>query len=134
VILFVRFVLQHGGRALLADEMGLGKTLQAIAVALCLRDSWPVLILTPSSLRLHWASVIFSQISGSNRGGFAILSSKNKGGIRLDGMFNIISYDLVARIENVLMASEFKVVIADESHFMKNAQAKRTTACVPIIK
>ncbi|RWR76389.1 SWI/SNF-related matrix-associated actin-dependent regulator of chromatin subfamily A-like protein 1 isoform X4 [Cinnamomum micranthum f. kanehirae] len=26
----VRFVLQHGGRALLADEMGLGKTLQAM--------------------------------------------------------------------------------------------------------
>ncbi|OMO71315.1 SNF2-related protein [Corchorus olitorius] len=123
---------------------------EAIAVASCLHDSWPVLILTPSSLRLHWASmiqqwlnipssdivvlIIFSQISGSNRGGFTILSSKNKGGIRLDGMFNIISYDLVAKIENALMASEFKVVIADESHFMKNAQAKRTTACVPIIK
>ncbi|OMO52737.1 SNF2-related protein [Corchorus capsularis] len=126
----------------------IGSYTLAIAVASCLRDSWPVLILTPSSLRLHWASmihqwlnipssdivVIFSQISGSNRGGFTILSSKNKGGIRLDGMFNIISYDLVAKIENVLMASEFKVVIADESHFMKNAQAKRTTACVPIIK
>lgn len=30
---------------------------QAIAVAACIRDSWPVLILAPSSLRLHWASV-----------------------------------------------------------------------------
>lgn len=28
-IIFFRFILQHGGRALLADEMGLGKTLQA---------------------------------------------------------------------------------------------------------
>ncbi|KAM1418263.1 hypothetical protein FF1_021660 [Malus domestica] len=60
----VRFILQHGGRALLADEMGLGKTLQArnsscaIAVASCVRDSWPVLIITPSSLRLQWASMI----------------------------------------------------------------------------
>lgn len=33
--------------------------LQAIAVSACIRDSWPVLILTPSSLRLHWASVSF---------------------------------------------------------------------------
>lgn len=144
----VRFVLQHGGRALLADEMGLGKTLQAIAVAACIRDSWPVLILAPSSLRLHWASmiqhwlnipssdivVIFSQLGGSNRGGFTILSSNSKGGIHLDGLFNIISYDMVAKLENVLMASEFKVVIADESHFLKNAQAKRTTASLPIIK
>ncbi|KAG4142216.1 hypothetical protein ERO13_D06G117500v2 [Gossypium hirsutum] len=120
----VRFVLQHGGRALLADEMGLGKTLQAIAVAACVRDSWPVLILAPSSLRLHWASmieqwlnipppdivVVFSQMGGSNRSGFTILSSNSKGDIHLDGLFNIISYDLVAKLENVLMASEFKGV------------------------
>ncbi|KAK8592589.1 hypothetical protein V6N13_063162 [Hibiscus sabdariffa] len=144
----VRFVLQHGGRALLADEMGLGKTLQAIAVAACVRDSWPVLILAPSSLRLHWAStiqqwlnippsdivVVFSQMAGSNRSGFTILSSNNKGGVHLDGLFNIISYDLVAKLENILMASDFKVVIADESHFLKNAQAKRTTASLPVIK
>ncbi|KAF3453526.1 hypothetical protein FNV43_RR03966 [Rhamnella rubrinervis] len=144
----VRFVLQHGGRALLADEMGLGKTLQAIAVASCIRDSWPVLILTPSSLRLHWASmiqqwldipsseilVVLSQCGGSNRGGFTIVSSSTKGTIHLDGLFNIISYDVVPKLQNLLMASEFKVVIADESHFLKNAQAKRTTACLPVIK
>ncbi|XP_065853070.1 uncharacterized protein [Euphorbia lathyris] len=144
----VRFVLQHGGRALLADEMGLGKTLQAIAVAACLRDFWPVLILTPSSLRLHWASmiqqwldipssdilVVLSQYVGSNRGGFTIVSSSTKGSINLDGLFNIISYDVVPKLQNVLTETDFKVVIADESHFMKNAQAKRTTASLPVIK
>lgn len=144
----VRFVLQHGGRVLLADEMGLGKTLQAIAVSACIRDSWPVLILTPSSLRLHWAStiqqwlnippsdilVVLSQCGGSNRAGYTIVSSSTKGCIRLDGLFNIISYDVVPKLQNLLMASEFKVVIADESHFLKNAQAKRTTASLPVIK
>ncbi|TQD83137.1 hypothetical protein C1H46_031299 [Malus baccata] len=144
----VRFILQHGGRALLADEMGLGKTLQAIAVASCVRDSWPVLIITPSSLRLQWASmiqqwvdipssdilVVLSQCGGSNKSGFTIVSSNVKGTIHLDGLFNIISYDVVPKIQNLLMASEFKVVIADESHFLKNAQAKRTSACLPVIK
>ncbi|KAL4643342.1 hypothetical protein ACB092_02G085200 [Castanea dentata] len=144
----VRFVLQHGGRVLLADEMGLGKTLQAIAVSACIRDSWPVLILAPSSLRLHWAStiqqwlnippsdilVVLSQCGGSNRAGYTIVSSSTKGCIRLDGLFNIISYDVVPKLQNLLMASEFKVVIADESHFLKNAQAKRTTASLPVIK
>ncbi|WCJ28566.1 SWI/SNF-related matrix-associated actin-dependent regulator of chromatin subfamily A-like protein 1 [Euphorbia peplus] len=144
----IRFVLQHGGRALLADEMGLGKTLQAIAVAACLRDFWPVLILTPSSLRLHWASmiqqwldipssdilVVLSQNVGSNRGGFTIVSSSSKSSIHLDGLFNIISYDVVPKLQNVLTETDFKVVIADESHFMKNAQAKRTTASLPVIK
>uniref|UniRef100_A0A1D1YTW9 SWI/SNF-related matrix-associated actin-dependent regulator of chromatin subfamily A-like protein 1 n=1 Tax=Anthurium amnicola TaxID=1678845 RepID=A0A1D1YTW9_9ARAE len=144
----VRFVLHHGGRALLADEMGLGKTLQAIAVTACIRESWPVLILTPSSLRLHWASmiqhwlkipspdilVVLSQSGGSNRGGFNVVYSNFKASIHLDGVFNIISYDAVQKLHDVLMESEFKVVIADESHFLKNGQAKRTNASVPILQ
>ncbi|KAJ8636242.1 hypothetical protein MRB53_010509 [Persea americana] len=144
----VRFVLQHGGRALLADEMGLGKTLQALAITACIRESWPVLVLAPSSLRLHWASmiqqwlnisstdisVVLSQCGGSNRGGFRILYSNAKNTIQLDGIFNIISYDVVPKLQQVLLASDFKIVIADESHFLKNPQAKRTTASLPILK
>ncbi|KAL4345362.1 hypothetical protein AHAS_Ahas11G0270800 [Arachis hypogaea] len=72
-----KFILQHGGRALLVDEMGLshsGKLCRqfitrtfsyllsalsvAIAVASRIQDSWPVLILAPSSLHLKWASMI----------------------------------------------------------------------------
>uniref|UniRef100_A0A7C9D976 DNA helicase n=1 Tax=Opuntia streptacantha TaxID=393608 RepID=A0A7C9D976_OPUST len=142
----VRFVLEHGGRALVADEMGLGKTIQAIAVATCLHEAWPVLVLTPSSLRLHWASmiqewlnippsdivVVLSQCSGSNRAGFSIVYT-TKGNVRLDGVFNIISYDTVPKLQETLISSEFKVVIADESHYLKNAQAKRTNASIPIL-
>lgn len=144
----IRFILQHGGRVLLADEMGLGKTLQAIAVASCIREAWPVLILTPSSLRLHWASmiqqwlniassdilVVLSQWNGSNRGGFNIVPSNAKRPINLDGVFNIISYDIVPKLQDRLLASAFKVVIADESHFLKNGQAKRTAASLPILQ
>lgn len=144
----VRFVLQHGGRVLLADEMGLGKTLQAIAVSACVRESWPVLVLTPSSLRLQWASmiqqwldipssdilVVLSSYTGSNKGGFTIIRSNTKENIRLDGLFNIVSYDAVPKLQGILMNSDFKVVIADESHFLKNAQAKRTSASLPILQ
>ncbi|KAK9934177.1 hypothetical protein M0R45_021329 [Rubus argutus] len=105
-------------------------------------------ILTPSSLRLQWASmiqqwmnippsdilVVLSQSGGSNRAGYAIVSSSTKGTIHLDGLFNIISYDIVPKLHYLLMTSEFKVVIADESHFLKNAQAKRTTASLPVLK
>ncbi|XP_027922179.1 SWI/SNF-related matrix-associated actin-dependent regulator of chromatin subfamily A-like protein 1 [Vigna unguiculata] len=144
----VRFILQHGGRVLLADEMGLGKTLQAIAVASCIQESWPVLIIAPSSLRLQWASmiqqwlnipssdilIVLPQSGGSNRGGFNIVSSSSKNSIRLNGLFNIISYELVPKLQNLLTTCDFKVVIADESHYLKNAQAKRTTASLPVIK
>lgn len=36
-------------------QMGVGKTLQAIAVASCYEDEWPLLIIVPASLRLVWA-------------------------------------------------------------------------------
>ncbi|KAI9125294.1 hypothetical protein K1719_003910 [Acacia pycnantha] len=81
-------------------------------VILCISESWPVLILAPSSLRLQWASmiqqwldipssdilVVLSQSGGSNKGGFTIVSSNTKSSIHLDGVFNIISYDLVPKL------------------------------------
>jgi len=144
----IRFVLQHGSRALIADEMGLGKTLQAIAVASCLHDFWPVLVISPSSLRLHWASIIqnwlnipmedilvvLPQTGGSHKAGFRLVYSNTKGDIHLDGVFNVISYDVVPKIQSTLLDSDFKIVIADESHFMKNGQAKRTIASLPVLQ
>ncbi|VAH27589.1 unnamed protein product [Triticum turgidum subsp. durum] len=144
----VRFALQHGGRVLIADEMGLGKTLQAIAVASCLHDAWPVLVISPSSLRLHWASmiqqwlniptedilVVLPQTGGSNKAGFRLVYSNTKGDFHLDGMFNVISYDVVPKIQSTLLDLDFKIVIADESHFLKNGQAKRTIASLPVLQ
>ncbi|CAN6199966.1 unnamed protein product [Urochloa humidicola] len=144
----IRFVLQHSGRALIADEMGLGKTLQAIAVASCLHDAWPVLVIAPSSLRLQWASMIQSwlnmpmedilvvlpQTGGSHKAGFRLVCSNTKGDFRLDGVFNVISYDVVPKIQNTLLDLDFKIVIADESHFLKNGQAKRTIASLPVLQ
>jgi len=51
----VRTALEFGGRVLIGDDMGVGKTLQAIAIATCYRDRWPLLIIVPASLRYTWA-------------------------------------------------------------------------------
>lgn len=53
--------------------------------------------------------MVLSQCGGSNRAGFTIVHSNTKGSIHLDGLFNILSYDVVPKLQNVLMASEFKV-------------------------
>ena len=34
----------------------------------------------------------------------------------------------------LVMIVPAQIVIADESHFMKNAQAKRTNACLPVLQ
>ena len=100
-----------------------------------------------------------SQYCGSNREGFNILQTSGRKSVRLDGLFNIISYDLVTKLQEDITQANFKVqkeiylsgcqrywcfyprnitflqiVIADEAHYLKNAQAKRTTACVPLVQ
>ncbi len=61
----VRFGLAAGGRVLIGDEMGLGKTVQAAALALCYRDEWPVLVVTPSSLRCGGRGMSTQLLAGS---------------------------------------------------------------------
>ncbi|KZV42449.1 Chromatin remodelling complex ATPase chain isw-1 [Dorcoceras hygrometricum] len=78
--------------------------------------------------------VVLSQWSGSNRGGYKIVQSNSRASVNLDGVFNIISYDIVPKLQDLLLASKFQVVIADESHFLKNAHAKRTCASLPILQ
>lgn len=53
--------------------------------------------------------VVLSQCSGSNKSGFTIVTSSSKNSVRLDGLFNIISYDIVPKLQDTLMASDFKV-------------------------
>lgn len=58
VVLLFSFSIRHDGRVLIADDMGLGKTIQAICVACYYRTEWPLLVITPSSLRITWQQVI----------------------------------------------------------------------------
>ncbi|KAG2647054.1 hypothetical protein PVAP13_2KG535400 [Panicum virgatum] len=78
--------------------------------------------------------VVLPQTGGSHKAGFRLVYSNTKGDIRLDGVFNVISYDVVPKIQSTLLDSDFKIVIADESHFMKNGQAKRTIASLPVLQ
>lgn len=53
----VEFVISKNGRGIIADEMGLGKTIQAITLAIYYRSEWPLLVITPSSVRFSWKQV-----------------------------------------------------------------------------
>lgn len=90
-------------------------------------DNWPVLIICPSSVRdmptefMNWLHVKEEDIR-------IIL----KGSQELDGKINIISFDLAIKvIEN---HHKFNFVIIDESHFIKNRNAKRTVIVGHIAK
>lgn len=124
----VDFILARGGRGMIADDMGLGKTVQAIAVAHHYRHEWPVLVVCPMSLMENWAkefnrfaSIAFSRITVL-QGGKARATSLHD--------IVIVPYSSLKSVEGC----EFRVVILDESHYIKAADTKRTHAALRLCR
>eukprot|EP01083_Nonionella_stella_P193309 714098_1 len=128
----VRFALRRAGRVLIADEMGTGKTLQALCVAYCYRDEWPLLVVVPASLRSMWAAEIerwFPEILPSH---IQLVRSSNQD-IDMDKPVTITSYAMLANLSQRFLERSFQVVITDESHQLKSKlqrvkRASRTLA------
>lgn len=121
----VRFALSKGGKCLIGDEMGLGKTVQALAVAACYRNDWPLLIICPAAVRYSWQEETMKWLDVSGAEITVINSAKCAARTKIC----IVSYDLLSRIA----LKPFKTVILDESHYLKNAAARRTKEIVPLI-
>ncbi|NXB18664.1 SMAL1 protein, partial [Rhagologus leucostigma] len=127
----VNFAISRNGRLLLADDMGLGKTIQAICIAAYYQQEWPLLVVTPSSVRFTWAEAFHRWLPSLSPGSTNVIVS---GKDNLTGsLINIISFDLLSRMDKQLK-STFQVVIVDESHFLKNTKTARCQAAMPLLK
>ena len=136
----VVYALRHGGRCLIADEMGLGKTLQAICVALCYRGAWPALVICPSSLveswrreLLHWAGKEFMPPRDALGAADVHVVRGGKDTPPPSSLFTIVSYNLALKLADSLQRRGYGVLIADESHKLKNGDAQQTKAILPMI-
>ncbi|KAG7464161.1 hypothetical protein MATL_G00184420 [Megalops atlanticus] len=128
----VNFAVSRQGRLLLADDMGLGKTVQAICIAAFYREEWPLLVVTPSSVRFTWAEA-FRRWLPSVRPDSINVVVTGKDQLR-SGLVNIISYDLLSKMEKQQSSGPFGVLIMDESHFLKNMKTARCKAALPLLK
>uniref|UniRef100_A0A6Q2YA40 SWI/SNF-related matrix-associated actin-dependent regulator of chromatin subfamily A-like protein 1 n=1 Tax=Esox lucius TaxID=8010 RepID=A0A6Q2YA40_ESOLU len=128
----VNFAVSKEGRLLLADDMGLGKTVQAICIAAYYRKEWPLLVVAPSSVRFTWAEA-FRRWLPSVRPDSINVVVKGKDNLRC-GLVNIVSYDLLSRMEKQQATKPFNVLIMDESHFLKNIKTARCKAALPLLK
>ena len=126
----INFGIEHHCRFLLADEMGVGKTIQAIALSYIYRDSWPVLVVCPGSMKYSWKGEIRNWLGLKEHRINIINSSKQR--ISSEAYFYIISYDLVSHILKKLKNMTFDFVILDEAHFMKNKESLRAKNILPI--
>uniref|UniRef100_A0A7S3R7U2 Uncharacterized protein n=3 Tax=Dunaliella tertiolecta TaxID=3047 RepID=A0A7S3R7U2_DUNTE len=115
--------------------MGLGKSVQALAAAAAyFPQSWPLLIICPSSLRFMWADAVRSWLPAemqpapsdlwvvSNIQEFIKVSKRGVPSGRPHVC--VTSYDLVQKMEG--LERQYRFIIADESHALKSPQAKRT--------
>lgn len=128
----VNFALSHFGRALIGDEMGVGKTIQAIASAYCYMDEWPVLVICPASIKYNWRDEFMRWIPGLEKKDFYILKSKRT--MKNAAKVWIASYNMAMLLDEMLCSKILNVVIADECHYLKNYNAKRTKNILPILQ
>jgi SWI/SNF-related matrix-associated actin-dependent regulator of chromatin subfamily A-like protein 1 len=103
-------------KCLLADEMGLGKTVQSL---LAVRE-FPVLIVTPATLKYNWRREIKKWLNKD-----AVILDKGHEHL-IDSEICIINYDLLQKWELLLLNANFATIIFDESHYIKNGKAIRS--------
>uniref|UniRef100_A0A7N8WXY6 SWI/SNF-related matrix-associated actin-dependent regulator of chromatin subfamily A-like protein 1 n=1 Tax=Mastacembelus armatus TaxID=205130 RepID=A0A7N8WXY6_9TELE len=128
----VNFAVSKQGRLLLADDMGLGKTVQAICIAAYYRNDWPLLVVAPSSVRFTWAEAFRRWLPSLSPDSInVVVKAKDR---LQSGLVNIISYDLLSRMDKQQTRSPFGVLIMDESHFLKNMKTARCKAALPLLK
>ena len=114
---------------------GVGKTTQAIGVMSVYKDDWPVLIVTPASLKYNWKNEILMwlmELNINEKRDIHIIKKTNEE-FKASAKFYIVSYDLCWRIESKILEKDFKFIICDEAHYLKSKDAKRTKIMLPIL-
>ncbi len=124
----IKFIENSGGNALIADEMGLGKTIQVLAYLRLHPEIRPAIIVCPASLKLNWQREAEKWLESKDK--VSIINGK----IEDNKLIYIINYDILMKHENEISKIPFKVIILDESHYVKNQKANRTKTTIKISK
>jgi SWI/SNF-related matrix-associated actin-dependent regulator 1 of chromatin subfamily A len=111
-------------RSFLADEQGLGKTIEALAT-LEADDAYPAVVVCPASLKLNWLRELERWLPG--RSAQALAGNGSRDELR-GAEITVVNYDIVAARLTELAALAPRALVLDESHYCKNAAAKRTQA------
>ncbi len=111
-------------RAFLADEQGLGKTIEALAT-LEADGAYPAIVVCPASLKLNWLRELKLWLPA--RSAQALTGTRGDASIERADV-TVVNYDIVAGRLAALQALAPRALVLDESHYCKNAAAKRTQA------
>ena len=126
----VRYLLAQR-RTLLADEQGLGKTIEALA-AIEADSAYPAVVVCPASLKLNWLRELQRWLpdrSVRTLVGTGVARPNAESSYPAAAAdITVVNYDIVAARLDELRGLEPRALVLDESHYCKNAAAKRTRA------
>ena len=134
--LWLRALEEKGWGGLLADDMGLGKTLQTLCLLGSLKEQGkvlPSLIVVPQSLIENWRREIvkfYPDLTTRVHAG-----PDRPKGIRsfeqatMDCDLTITTYGIMRRDQVVMARIDWRVIVLDEAHEIKNPAAIASTAC-----
>ncbi|XP_064621798.1 uncharacterized protein LOC135484357 [Lineus longissimus] len=135
----IKYATDKSGRCLLADEMGLGKTLQAICIAYYYKSEWPLLIVVPSSMKFIWIEEIEKWLPEIMPHDINLLLNTSDLSDIPHALITIVTYGLVRSshahvLIEALFNQNFKVVVLDESHYIKNTKTASCRVLMPLIQ
>lgn len=118
---FVESVRSGHRTFLLADEPGLGKTAQALMGAE-VAEAFPLLVVVPNVVKMNWAREVHKWIPSRR------VTVVHGDGSELDAFSDvfIVNYDILDRHVGWLSKFDFRGMVVDEAHFIKNRESQRS--------
>ena len=107
---------------LVADAMGLGKTIETLAWISLHPELSPTVIVAPASVKLNWYREIQKWLPHAT----AQVIKNSSDTFKEDKDFYIINYDLIWRMEDKMLALDYKTLVLDEVTYIKEGKSKRT--------
>lgn len=123
----VHFAQLAGGRCLIGDDMGVGKTIQAIAHIALNTEHLPALVVCPASVKYNWAKECRAWLPN-----MTVEVLEGRKGVIPDADIIICNYDIISGRKDALLDYGFNIVVCDESHYLKNIKAKRTSSTLEV--
>lgn len=123
----VKYILRQR-KVLLGDEMGLGKTVQALAAMVHLKNFGEThfLVICPASVITNWCREVSAKTDMQVIKIHGSLKDTSLTQWKMNGGVAVTNYESLAGLFSFDENFRISMVIVDEAHYVKNANAKRS--------